>query len=184
MLKPLCRTLAACAMFAALPAAAWASLPAVPPKPPVAVTTAGLAEGLAWRGFQACLAVQRGIPLDKAAAEAGFLKDDKGWVAEIAERTLTIELATPPAPPGAKACVVVSRGPLADHAGFNKRIAAWAAKEGFSAPVASVTAGGGQTTRYSLPDSSRVVVLALYPDIGNPEQPPRSLLFVGWTPAP
>lgn len=177
MLKPLSPVLAVCALLAALPASAQASLPAIPPKPAAA---SGPAEGLAWRGFQACLAVQRGIPLDKAAAEAGFLKDDKGWVAEIGERTLTIELATPPSPPGAKGCVVVSRGPLADHAGFNKRVAAWAAREGFAAPQPGATAGGGRTEQYAVPDGSRVVVVALYAAVGDPAQPPRSLLFVGW----
>lgn len=178
MLNPLARVLAACALLAALPAGAQAPAPSAPPP---AATVAGQAEGLAWRGFQACLAVQRGAPLDKAAAEAGFLKDDTGWVAELGERTLTIEQATPPSPPGAKGCVVVSRGPLADHAGFNRRIAAWAAKEGFSAPQSGVTTGGGQTEQYAVPDGSRVVVLALYPDTGQPRQPARSLLFVGWT---
>ena len=178
MLKPLARLVAACATVAALPVDAQ---PVPPAAPPPAATVAGPAEGLAWRGFQACLAVQRGILLDKAAAEAGFLKDDKGWAAEIGERTLTIELATPPSPPGAKGCVVVSRGPLADHAGFNKRIAAWAAREGFAAPQSGVTSGGGQTDQYAVPDGSRVVVLALYAETGNPAQPPRTLLFYGWT---
>lgn len=181
MLKPLARALAACAILAALPAGAHAQAPA-PAAPPPAATVVGAAEGLAWRGFQACLAVQRGAPLDKAAAEAGFHKDDKGWVAEAGERTLTIELATPPAPPGAKACVVVSRGPLADHTGFNKRVATWAAKEGFAAPQSGVTAGGGRTEQYAVPDGSRVVVVAFYPDTGQPQQPTRSLVFVGWTP--
>ncbi len=32
------------------------------------------------------LAISRGATLDKAALEAGFLKDPSGWVAEIAER--------------------------------------------------------------------------------------------------
>ncbi len=178
MLKPLARALAACVVLAALPAGAQAPAPSGPPP---AATVAGPAEGLAWRGFQACLAIARGVPLDKAAAEAGFLKDATGWVAEIGERTLTLELATPPSPPGAKGCVVVSRGPLAAHAGFNKRVAAWAAREGFAAPQSGVTAGGGQTEQYAVPDGSRVVVVARYPDTGQPRQPARSLLFVGWT---
>ena len=176
---------ATCALLATLPAAAQTAVLPAPTAPPAAAAVApGQAEGLAWRGFQACVSVSRGVPFDKAAAEAGFIKDDKGWVADIGERTLTIELATPPAPPGAKACVVVSRGPLADHAGVVKRVSAWAAREGFAAPETGVTAGGGQTVQISTPDGARVIVLAYYPDAGKPEQPTRSLLFVGWTPAP
>lgn len=185
MLKSLSHLVAACALVAALPAAAQTAAQPAPATPTAILAPApGQAEALAWRGFQACLAVARGIPLDKAAAEAGFIKDDKGWVAEIAERTLTIDLATPPAPPGAKACIVVSRGPLADHAGVVKRISAWAAKEGFAAPETGVTAGGGQTVQLSTPDGARVIVLAYYPETGKAEQPTRSLLFLGWTPAP
>jgi hypothetical protein len=185
MLKPFARIAAACAALAVAPALAQTPPVLTPIAPPaVAAAAPGQAEGLAWRGFQACLAISRGAALDKAALEAGFLKDEKGWVAEIGERTLTIELATPPAPPGARACVVVSRGPLADHAGFNKRLAAWATREGFAAPVTGTTAGGGQTTQYATADGARIVVLAFYPDTGKPEQPTRSLLFVGWTPAP
>lgn len=185
MLKRSIRIAAICAALAATSAAAETPAVITPSAPPAILSASpGQAEGLAWRGFQACLAISRGATLDKAALEAGFLKDEKGWVAEIGERTLTLELATPPAPPGARACVVVSRGPLADHAGFNKRLAAWAAREGFAAPVTGTTAGGGQTTQYATPDGARIVVLAFYPDTGKPEQPTRSLLFFGWTPAP
>ncbi len=185
MRPSLLRLVALCLALAALPAAAQTPPPRGPaPLPLPAPTVSGPAEALAWRGLQACLAVSRGATLDKAAAEAGFLKDDKGWVAEIAERTLTIELAAPPAPPGAKACVVVSRGPLVDHAGFTRRVSAWAAKEGFAAPVEGSTAGGGKTTQYFTPDGSRAVVVAYYPETANPAQPTRSLVFVGWTPAP
>lgn len=169
MLKTAARFALLCAMHCALPA--WAQTPAA---------QSGPAEALAWRGFQACLQVSRGASLDKAAAEAGFLKDDKGWAAEIADRTLTIELATPPAPPGAKSCVVVSRGPLADHAGFGKRIGGWAGKEGLAGPEAGVTAGGGQTLNFATPDGARAVVVVRYPDTGDPDQPARSILFVGW----
>ncbi|MBI5940075.1 MAG: hypothetical protein HY859_06585, partial [Caulobacterales bacterium] len=93
---------------------------------------------------------------------------------------LTLELATPPAPPGARACVMVSRGPLADHAGFGRRIGAWAGKEGLAGQAPGVTAGGGQSLNYATPDGARAVVLVLYPDTGNPDQPARSVLFVGW----
>ena len=72
--------------------------------------------------------------------------------------------------------MVVSRGPLADHAGFNKRVAAWAAREGFAAPQSGVTAGGGQTEQYAVPDGSRVVVVARYPDTGQPRQQARLLV--------
>lgn len=154
------------------------TLPVSAQTPPAAVS--GPAEALAWRGFQACLQVSRGASFDKAAAEAGFLKGDMGWWAEIAERTLTIELVNPPAPPGSRGCAVASRGPLADHAGLGKRIAGWAGKEGLSGPEEGVTAGGGQTLNYATSDAARVVVLALYPDTGNPDQPTRSVLFVGW----
>jgi len=186
MLKLLSSLAATCVLLAAFPVvAAQTSVLPVPAAPPaVAAVAPGQAEGLAWRGFLACMSVSRGIPFDKAAAEAGFIKDDKGWVADIAERTLTIELATPPAPPGARACVVVSRGPLVDHAGVVKRVSAWAAREGFAAPETGVTAGGGQTVQISTPDGARVIVLAYYPEAGKPEQPTRSLLFVGWTSAP
>lgn len=170
MLKTAARLALLCSLLCALPASA---------QTPAAVKS-GPAEALAWRGFQACLQISRGASLDKAAAEAGFAKNDKDWTAEIAERTLTIALATPPAPPGAKSCVVVSRGPLADHAGFGKRIAGWAGKEGLTGPDAGVTAGGGQSVHYATPDGARAVVLVLYPDTGNPDQPARSILFVGW----
>lgn len=159
------------ALFCTPPA--WAQTPAA--------QVSGPAEALAWRGFQACLQISRGASLDKAAAEAGFLKDaEQDWVAEAAGRTLTIVLATPPAPPGAKSCVVVSRGPLADHAGFGKRIGGWAGKEGLAGQAPGVTAGGGQALNYATPDGDRAVVLVLYPDTGNPDQPARSVLFVGW----
>ena len=173
MLKTAARFALLCAVLCALPASAQNP----------ATVKSGPAEALAWRGFQACLQISRGAGLDKAAAESGFLKDDKGWTAEIADRSLTIELADPPSPPGAKGCVVVSRGPLADHAGFGKRIGAWAGKEGLAGLEAGVTAGGGQTLNYATPDGARAVVLVFYPD-GDPDQPTRSILFVGWTPAP
>lgn len=169
MLKTAARFALLCALLCALPASA---------QTPAA--TSGPAEALAWRGFQACLQISRGASLDKAAAEAGFVKDDKGWAAEIVDHTLTIELVSPPAPPGSRGCAVVSRGPLADHAGFGKRIGAWAVKEGLEGPESGVTAGGGQTLNYATTDAARVVVLALYPDTGNPDQPTRSILFVGW----
>lgn len=171
MLKTAARLVLSCALLTALPASAQ-----TPP-----ASTAGAAEALAWRAFQACLLISKGGSLDTAAPAAGFLKDDKGWAAEIAERTLTIELATPPAPPGAKSCVVVARGALADHDGFGKRIGGWAGKEGFTGPDAGTTAGGGQTLRFVTPDGARAVVLVHYPDTGNPDQPTRSILFVGWT---
>lgn len=174
MLKTAARLILLCALLVALPAAAQTP----------AATVAGPAEALAWRAFQACLAVSRDATLDTAAAQAGFLKDEQGWVAEIGERTLTLELATPSSPPGARACVMVARGPLADHAGFGKRLDAWALKEGFSPAITGTTPGGGQAARYATPDQARAVVLANYPDTGNPDQPARSILFVGWTPAP
>lgn len=170
MLKTVARLALPPVLLCALPA--WTQTPAA--------QVSGPAEALAWRGFQACLQVSRGASLHKAAAEAGFLKDDEGWAAEIAERTLTIELATPPAPPGAKSCIVISRGPLADHVGFGKRIGGWAGKEGLVGQEPGVTAGGGQALNYATPDGDRAVVLALYPDTGNPDQPARSVLFVGW----
>lgn len=170
MLKTATRFALLSALFCALPASAQTP----------AATVSGGAEALAWRGFQACLQISRGASLDKAAAEAGFVKDDKGWAAEIADRTLTIELVSPPSPPGARGCAVASRGPLADHAGLGKRIGAWAGKEGLTGPEEGVTAGGGQTLNYATPDSARVVVLAHFPDTGNPDQPTRSVLFVGW----
>lgn len=174
MLKTSARLALLCAGLAALPVSAQTP----------AATVAGPAEALAWRAFQACLAVSRGAPLDTAAAQAGFLKDPQGWVAEIGERTLTLELATPPTPPGAKACIVVTRGPLADHAGFGRRLDAWALKEGFSPAIKGATPGGGEAARYATPDQARAVVLAYYPDTGRPDQPARTTLFVGWTPAP
>lgn len=174
MLKTAARLALLCAVLAAWPASARTPPP----------TAAGPAEALAWRAFQACLSISRGAPLDTAAAQAGFLKDQQGWVAEIGERTLTLELATPPSPPGARACVVVARGPLADHEGFGKRLDAWALKEGFSPAIRGATPGGGQAARYATPDQARAVVLASYPDTGRPDQPARTTLFVGWTPAP
>ena len=171
MLKTATRLALLSALVCALPASAQTP----------AVFKSGPVEALAWRGFQACLQISRGVSLDKAAAEAGFLKDDdQDWVAEVADRTLTIALADPPSPPAAKGCVVVSRGPLADHAGFGKRIGAWTGKEGLAGPTTGVTGGGGQTLNYATPDGARAVVLALYPDTGNPDQPARSVLFVGW----
>jgi hypothetical protein len=140
MLKTAARLALLCTLLCALPASGQTP----------AAQVSGPAEALAWRGFQACLQVSRGVSLDKAAAEAGFLKDaDQDWVAEAAGRTLTIVLASPPAPPGAKSCVVVSRGPLADHAGFGKRIGGWAGKEGLAGPKTGVTAGGGQALNYA-----------------------------------
>lgn len=174
MLKTAARLALLSALLCALPASAQTP----------ATAGSGPAEAISWRGFQACLQISRGASFDKAATEAGFLKNDMGWAAEIAERTLTIAMADPPSPPGARGCVVVSRGPLADHAGFGKRISAWAGKEGLTGPVAGVTASGGQTLNYATPDGARAVVLAVYPDTGNPDQPARSILFVGWTPAP
>lgn len=171
MFKTVARLAALCLPLVALPASARG--PAAP--------TAGPAEALAWRALQACLSISRGASLDTAAAQAGFLRDDQGWVAEIGERTLTLELATPPAPPGARACVMVSRGPLADHAGFGARLDAWAVKEGYAPAVRGPTPGGGQSARYATPDESRALVLALYPDTGGPDQPTRTILFVGWT---
>jgi len=144
------------------------------------VTPAGAAEALAWRALQACVAISKGAPLDTAAAQAGFVKDDTGWAAEIAERSLTLEVATPPAPPGAKACIMVARGPLADHEGLRKRLDAWALKEGFQAAIEGTTPGGGQSVRYATPDEARAIVLARYPETGNPAQPTRSVLFLGW----
>jgi hypothetical protein len=170
MLKTAARLVLLCALLAAWPASARTP----------AATVAGPAEALAWRAFQACLAVSRGATLDTAAAQAGFLKDEQGWVAEIGERTLTLDLATPPAPPGARACVMVARGPLADHAGFGKRLDAWALKEGYALAVRGETPGGGQSARYATPDESRALVLAYYPDTGRADQPTRSILFVGW----
>lgn len=176
--------------LAALPAVAQTPLSrgraplALPAPPPVAAAAPAAAEALAWRSLQACLAVSRGATLDKAAAEAGYQKDGAGWVAEIAERTLTLELAIPTAPPGAKACVMVARGPLADHQGFAKRIDAWAVKEGFSPATEAVSPAGASTVRYATPDGTRALVLARFPETGNPDQPARSILFVGWTPAP
>ncbi|HRD29707.1 MAG TPA: hypothetical protein PLO65_15505, partial [Caulobacter sp.] len=84
------------------------------------------------------------------------------------------------APPGARACVMVARGPLADHAGFGKRLDAWALKEGYAPAVRGETPGGGQSARYATPDESRALVLAYYPDTGRADQPSRSILFVGW----
>ena len=172
MFKSAARLALLCAMIAAPPAAGQT--------PPVS----GAAEAMAWRSLQACLAISRGASLDKAATEAGYLKDAGGWVAEIAERTLTLELATPDSPPGAKACVMVARGPLPDHEGFAKRIDGWALKEGFAPAILATTPAGARTARYATPDGARAVVLAYFPETGNADQPSRSILFVGWVPAP
>ena len=174
MLKTLARLVLVSGLLCTSPAGAQAP----------AASVSGPAEALAWRSLQACQAISRGSTLDKAAAEAGYLKDPGGWVAEIAERTLTLELASPSAPPGARACVTVVRGPLGDHEGFAKRLDAWALKEGFSPATRAVTAAGGRTVRYATPDGTRALILAYFPDTGNPDQPARSSLFVGWTPAP
>ncbi|MDO9224062.1 MAG: hypothetical protein Q7U20_10180 [Caulobacter sp.] len=171
MLKTFARFLAIGALLAALPAAAQA---------PPAATAAGGAEALAWRAFQSCLAISRGATLDTAAAQAGFIKDEKGWAAEIAERTLTLDVATPPAPPGARACILVVRGPLVGHTAFAKRLDAWAVKDGYTPAVTTTTPAGGQTIRYATPDEARALVLAYYPETGNPDQPTRTVLFVGW----
>ncbi len=167
---PVLRIAALCAALLALPASAQTP----------AITPAGAAEALAWRALQACVAISKGAPLETAAAQAGFIKDDTGWAAEIAERSLTLEVATPPAPPGAKACLMVARGPLADHEGLRKRLDAWAIKEGFQPAIVGDTQGGGQSVRYATPDEARAIVLARYPETGNPAQPTRSVLFYGW----
>lgn len=171
MLKTFARFTVIGALLAALPAAA---------QPPPAATAAGPAESLAWRAFQGCLAISRGATLDTAAAQAGFLKDANGWAAEIAERSLTLDVATPPAPPGARACILVVRGPLADHAGFARRLDGWAVKDGYAPAETSTTPAGGQIVRYATPDEARALVLAYYPETGNPDQPTRTVLFVGW----
>lgn len=171
MLKTLARFIAIGALLAALPAMAQA---------PTAATTAGPAEALAWRAFQGCLAISRGATLDTAAAQAGFLQEGSGWAAEIGERSLTLDVATPPAPPGARACILVVRGPLADHAGFAKRLDGWAVKDGYAPAEKSATPAGGQIIRYATPDEARALVLAYYPETGNPDQPTRTVLFVGW----
>lgn len=174
MLKTAARIALLIALITAQPASA--QLPAVIKSGPV--------ESLAWRGFQACLQISRGAPLEKAAAEAGFGKTDEAWVATVEDRALSIELATPSGPPGAKACLVVSRGPLPDHEGFGKRLAGWAGKEGLSSTDTGVTPGGGQMVHYATPDGDRVAALFYYPETGNPDQPTRSILLVGWTTTP
>lgn len=141
---------------------------------------AGPAEALAWRTFQACIAISKGATLAKAATEAGYQLADGKWLAAAGERGFVLDVAPFPALPGGKGCVVVVRGPLPDHQGFAERLGDWAAKDGFTALGGRTSPAGGQMLQFVTEDESRLMVLALFPEPGSVQQPSRTSLFVGW----
>ncbi len=139
----------------------------------------GPAEALGWRSFQACVAISKGTPLAKAATEAGYRLEGDAWVADVDGRRFVLLTQPFQSLPNGRACLVVVRGPLADHDGFAKRLGDWAVKDGFSDMGASTTPSGGKTVQYGDGTNLRLLLVALFPD-GNPEQPTRSSLFLGW----
>lgn len=162
----------------AAPLLALLVLFAVPPA--VAQAPAGPAEALAWRSVQACVAISRGATVAKAATEAGYRQHGETWIAAAGERGFTLEIKPFPPVPNGMACILVVRGPLADHAGFGERLADWAIKDGYAAMGTSDSPSGARMEKFGAASPVRLLILARYPETGKPEQPARTSVFVGW----